>query len=243
MAKHLSALFFIVCISLSATGYAEKKDLEKYLLNNIKTTMIDVNATGSRGSTLLHWAAKNGYPTIVQYLIEKGADTTRFDNYGTTPIQAAIDGMTPNTGKIVHLLQEAIAKKKRQKKSQSGSDSPGQMDGDTTADDSTSFDSSSSSNSGKSTAEILKAKDLEIKLLRKKIAKLKKSPNRLGSRKSSKNKNSKLVKSLRNELEETKAKLSTVTKENSQLKKQVSSLNIFDYYKIEYMFKTEKLGK
>ncbi len=111
MAKHLTALFFIICISLATTGYTADKDQEKYLLNNIKTTMIDVNATGSRGSTLLHWAAKSGYPTIVQYLIGKGADTTRFDNYGTTPIQAAIDGMTPQTGKIVHLLQTAISQK------------------------------------------------------------------------------------------------------------------------------------
>ncbi|MBF0193045.1 MAG: ankyrin repeat domain-containing protein [Magnetococcales bacterium] len=243
MAKYITSLFVIICMSLASTGYTEEKKLEKYLLNNIKTTMIDVNATGSRGSTLLHWAARKGYPTIVQYLIEKGADTTRFDHYGTTPIQAAIDGMTPQTGKIVHLLQEAINQKGKDGSDEIYEELVVSTNKHMKQNTPPSTNTYTPPKRGRTAKEVVKAKNLEIKLLKNKIDKLQKSSRKNKSSKSEKEKSDKIINSLNSELEETKAKLAKLAKENKKLKGQVSTVNLFDYYKINYLFSYEALNK
>ncbi|MBF0444849.1 MAG: ankyrin repeat domain-containing protein [Magnetococcales bacterium] len=242
MAKYITTLFVIISMSLATSAYAQDKDLEKYLLNNIKTTMIDVNATGSRGSTLLHWAAKSGYPTIVQYLIAKGADTTRFDNYGTTPIQAAIDGMTPQTGKIVHLLQTAINEKGKKGSEQIYNELVTSTNNYNSQKSSPTDNFTLPTNTEKTVQEIIKAKDLEIKLLQNKISQLNKSPNKTSSGKPDE-KSKILIKSLSYELEETKEKLTNLAEENKQLKGQISSINFFDYFKIDYLFSAQGLRK
>ena len=51
----------------------------------------DVNHANGRGDTPLHYAAINGNRVMVQYLIEQGAEINRPNNYGNTPIMAAVD--------------------------------------------------------------------------------------------------------------------------------------------------------
>ena len=49
----------------------------------------DVNSAGEHGWTALHGAAYKGVDTIVQFLIDKGARTEVFDEYGQTPLSIA----------------------------------------------------------------------------------------------------------------------------------------------------------
>jgi ankyrin repeat protein len=49
----------------------------------------DVNSAGEHGWTALHGAAYKGVDAIVQFLIDKGARTEVFDEYGQTPLSIA----------------------------------------------------------------------------------------------------------------------------------------------------------
>ncbi len=49
----------------------------------------DVNAAGEHGWTALHGAAYKGVDSVVQFLVEKGAKTEVFDEYGQTPLSIA----------------------------------------------------------------------------------------------------------------------------------------------------------
>ena len=49
----------------------------------------DVNSSGEHGWTALHGAAYKGVDAIVQFLIDKGARTEVFDEYGQTPLSIA----------------------------------------------------------------------------------------------------------------------------------------------------------
>jgi ankyrin repeat protein len=49
----------------------------------------DVNSTGEHGWTALHGAAYKGVDAVVQFLLERGARTEVFDEYGQTPLSIA----------------------------------------------------------------------------------------------------------------------------------------------------------
>jgi hypothetical protein len=49
----------------------------------------DVNSAGEHGWTALHGAAYKGVDAIVRLLIDKGARTEVFDEYGQTPLSIA----------------------------------------------------------------------------------------------------------------------------------------------------------
>jgi hypothetical protein len=49
----------------------------------------DVNSAGEHGWTALHGAAYKGMDAVVQLLIEHGARTEVFDEYGQTPLSIA----------------------------------------------------------------------------------------------------------------------------------------------------------
>ena len=49
----------------------------------------DVNSTGEHGWTALHGAAYKGVDAVVQFLVDRGARTEVFDEYGQTPLSIA----------------------------------------------------------------------------------------------------------------------------------------------------------
>ena len=49
----------------------------------------DVNVRIEDGTTLLHLAARYAHPTIVEWLLDRGADANLQDNYGRTPSEFA----------------------------------------------------------------------------------------------------------------------------------------------------------
>ena len=49
----------------------------------------DVNAKDESGWIALHWAAKNGYETVVQLLMDRGADINAEDNDSETALRWA----------------------------------------------------------------------------------------------------------------------------------------------------------
>jgi len=68
------------------------EDEKKNLLEIIKVLVqlgADVNSTGEHKWTALHGAAYKGVDPVVQFLVEKGARTDVFDEYGQTPLSIA----------------------------------------------------------------------------------------------------------------------------------------------------------
>jgi uncharacterized protein len=59
-------------------------------LKIMKATGLDVRTANSRGETALHGAADRGADTIVQYLVDNGADPNAKNRRGYTPIDVAL---------------------------------------------------------------------------------------------------------------------------------------------------------
>lgn len=73
--------------------YGGGADEEKKVLEAVKLTVElggDVNAVNSKGQTALHAAVFMGYPSVIQYLAEKGANLNAKDKYGETPLTIAL---------------------------------------------------------------------------------------------------------------------------------------------------------
>jgi len=51
---------------------------------------IDINATDDRNNTALHWAVGQMRLEAVKLLVENGADKSLKDNFGRTPLDAAL---------------------------------------------------------------------------------------------------------------------------------------------------------
>ena len=49
----------------------------------------EINVKDNHGMTPLHWAARKGHTTIVEYLLTKGAEINVKDNDGWTPLHFA----------------------------------------------------------------------------------------------------------------------------------------------------------
>jgi len=89
-------LFSIVCISLIFAGCADKgisdknvqllqaaKDGNLQAVQTLLAAGAEVNAKDNDGVTALMWAARNGYPEIVKFLLEKGAEKyTKYESAG-----------------------------------------------------------------------------------------------------------------------------------------------------------------
>jgi len=63
----------------------------------------NINVQDEYGDTLLHYAYRNNYPKIAQYLISQGANLNKQNRCGSTPLHIA---WMKNCEKIVHLLVE-----------------------------------------------------------------------------------------------------------------------------------------
>jgi ankyrin repeat protein len=59
----------------------------------------EVHAANRNGDTALHVAAALGYDTVVQLLVERGADVTATNARGITPLAAATSGSTTGRGR------------------------------------------------------------------------------------------------------------------------------------------------
>ena len=74
---------------------------EKKNLFDITKLLVDmggeVNSAGEHGWTALHGAAYKGIDAIVQFLVERGARTEVFDEYGQTPLSIANAVITPGS--------------------------------------------------------------------------------------------------------------------------------------------------
>ncbi|MBF0358041.1 MAG: ankyrin repeat domain-containing protein [Magnetococcales bacterium] len=248
MVKHLICFLAIITLTLSTTGYTKEKDIEQYLLLNLKRTMVDVNATDARGTTLLHWAAKNSYPRIVEFLLARGADPDRVNYSGITPIELAIESKGPGTGRIVQLLQNAIL----------GKSTPvTKMDDSKTMEQSSAAAISSPATNNYSAfadkitlppstiiaQKIIKEKELEIDALNKKIADLKINLAKKDKDIVLTERNAKAIESISYELEDTKEKLKIIQAENQYLKAKTKSFKILDYLTVDFMLAIEWLNK
>ncbi|KAG5444682.1 Myotrophin [Clonorchis sinensis] len=57
---------------------------------DLSQNLPDVCRFSTNGRSLLHYAADYGQPEICEYLLSKGADVNTPDDYGVTPLLAAI---------------------------------------------------------------------------------------------------------------------------------------------------------
>jgi ankyrin repeat protein len=247
MAKHLIYFLVIIALTLSTTGHTKDRDIEQYLLINLKRTMVDVNASDARGTTLLHWAAKNSYPRIVEFLLARGAEPDRVNYFGLTPIELAIESKGPGTGRIVQLLQNAKLGKSTQAMERNESIIREQL----TAPSSPKRPNMEANFAKKTSLppstiiaqKIIGEKQLEIDTLNKEIAALKLKAAKKDKKILMAKKTAKAIESISYELEETKEKLENSQAENQYLKGKTNKFKILDYLTVDYMFAIEWLGE
>jgi len=84
----------------SANGHAE---VVEYLAHKFDGNLVD--EITSKGRTALHIASQQGYACVVKALLECGADVTRKDNDGMTPLQIAC---MKGHSKLVHQFLNSI---------------------------------------------------------------------------------------------------------------------------------------
>jgi len=60
-------------------------------LDTLLTVPSNIKVKSQRGTTLLHVAVGCGQRKMVEYLIDKGIDINKEDNYGKTPLAIAIE--------------------------------------------------------------------------------------------------------------------------------------------------------
>ncbi len=72
----------------------------KYLLEN---DCFDINYVSRRGTTALHWAAKEGGMEVCSYLLEHGADTDIVDEEGKTAYDYAVER---GDAELIELFEE-----------------------------------------------------------------------------------------------------------------------------------------
>jgi ankyrin repeat protein/predicted lipoprotein with Yx(FWY)xxD motif len=78
-----------------ATTNFGKPESESRILETVKAALDadpDANATNQTGDTALHIAAQQGYDTVVQYLVDHGAQVNARNRRGQTPLAAALQG-------------------------------------------------------------------------------------------------------------------------------------------------------
>ena len=83
-------------------------DEEKKNLFDITTLLVglgaDVNSAGEHGWTALRGAAYKGVDAVVRFLVERGAKTEVFDEYGQTPLSIANAVITLEQGRLLSKL-------------------------------------------------------------------------------------------------------------------------------------------
>src|SRR6266850_1177135 len=70
----------------------------------------DVNSAGEHGWTALHGAAYKGVDSVVRFLVEKGAKTEVFDEYGQTPLSIANAVITAGVNDYYYQSSRVIRK-------------------------------------------------------------------------------------------------------------------------------------
>ncbi|MBF0384195.1 MAG: ankyrin repeat domain-containing protein, partial [Magnetococcales bacterium] len=105
MMVRTAAIILAAALAMTAvSGLAQGRDTEQVLLDNLKITLMEVNAAGPGGMTLLHWAADNNYPRIVEYLLDRGADPALRDDQGRTAAQVASESYGNQADQVVSMI-------------------------------------------------------------------------------------------------------------------------------------------
>ena len=78
-----------------ATTNFGKPESESRILETVKAALDadpDANTTNQAGDTALHVAAQQGYDSVIQYLVDHGAQVNARNRRGQTPLAAAVQG-------------------------------------------------------------------------------------------------------------------------------------------------------
>jgi hypothetical protein len=83
---------------------ARRGNLEtvQFLLHHRLALNLDINEAGPQGLTPLHFASRSGKIAVAKELLEAGADRSKLDNFGKSPLDAAV---TNNKLEMVQMLQ------------------------------------------------------------------------------------------------------------------------------------------
>jgi ankyrin repeat protein len=97
-------------------GYRDKntKGAEADALEAVKVALaagLDIQQTNARGETPLHGAAFRGADTIVQFLIDRGADLNLVSKQGFTPLDMAMGKSVTAQLPVPHESTVALLKK------------------------------------------------------------------------------------------------------------------------------------
>lgn len=83
---------------------ARRGNLEtmQFLLHHRLALNLDINEAGPQGLTPLHFASRSGKIAVAKALLEAGADRSKLDNFGKSPLDAAV---TNGKLEMVQMLQ------------------------------------------------------------------------------------------------------------------------------------------
>jgi hypothetical protein len=247
MTIKLTTLLTIIFLSIGTVGHTQDKNTEQILLDHIKKTMVDVNATGSGGATLLHWAARKSYTKIVKYLVENGADTERVDHQGRTPTQLAFESLSPESGRIVKLLRLGGAKQTHKTTDNSQKTSKPNITNKTKhknteknifANMEKNLEECPNKDSMDELNAQIKIKEIEIASLNKHIEKLSGQIKKTALPAIDSDSKINRLESIDNKPDPLSEKLASVEKKYKRLKSKISSFDFFGLFKVKYMFKT-----
>ena len=80
-----------------------------YGMTDVVTTLLnhnaDLEAKDLDEMTALHWAAKQGLPSVVELLLEKKANTEAIDNSGKTPLDLAVERVDGDQSVVEYLTK------------------------------------------------------------------------------------------------------------------------------------------
>jgi len=95
-------------------NFRDWSDEEKQNLFEVTKLLVelggDVNSAGEHGWTALHGAAYKGVDAAVQFLIERGARTEVFDEYGQTPLSIASSIITVRSNNAYYQSSRIVRK-------------------------------------------------------------------------------------------------------------------------------------
>lgn len=79
----------------------QEREHYRLLLRLLERSIIDINARGYQGRTLLHWAAKKGLIAVLKTLIGRGANLDMVDDDDVTALELAIDSQNTDAARLL----------------------------------------------------------------------------------------------------------------------------------------------